>query len=285
MAFDVGAGLAQLGETAGKFAGLAALEQQKSGLETERLKLANDLAMTRESAGRQEQHALDIDKLGKVQAFEAGENEKNRATTLEAHRISAGASVAAAGMHLQAAREQIAAMERQPDYKVADDGTLLMIPKKVGVGGSVTATPVLDANGAPQKVANPDKAKAQAELLTTTRTQVENLYHLYSADLKQAQADLTQAQKSPESITNPKIVEDARKAVEDVRARYQPKIEAMTNRMNALYNELGVKAQVNTGAAPAGAPSLDTFLRMPTAPAAPSTPPAGSSGLINTGNF
>ncbi len=51
-----GAGLGALGESISRTAGVAALETLKSQLDTDRLKLADELAGTRESAGRAEQH-------------------------------------------------------------------------------------------------------------------------------------------------------------------------------------------------------------------------------------
>lgn len=276
MPFDPGAGLAQVGDTVGKFAGLAALEQQKSGLEAERLKLANDMAMTRESAGRQEAHTLELDTLGKRQAFEGTENEKNRAATLEAHKISAGASLAAAGMHLQATRETIAATERLGDFHYNDDGTASLVNKRSGV-----ATPVLGADGEPRKFANPEKARAQAELITTTRDQINSTVRLYETDLKQAQGELQAALKSPGAMVDPAKdpgVLDAKKNIDAIRQRYEPRITTMTNRMNQLYSELGVKAGIPTQGG-AGVLKYDAQGNRVDAPSveAPATP-----GMINS---
>lgn len=98
--FDVGAGLAQMGETVGKIAGASALEYQKNGLEKERLKLASDLAMERQT----QQQGFEMEKLDKTQTFTAGENEKNRASDLERTKISAGASITAAGISAAASK-------------------------------------------------------------------------------------------------------------------------------------------------------------------------------------
>ncbi len=58
MGFDLGAGLAGMGASIAQTAGSAALEMQKAGLEEDKVRLADELATTRESAGRQEQEVL-----------------------------------------------------------------------------------------------------------------------------------------------------------------------------------------------------------------------------------
>lgn len=244
MAFDVGAGLAQVGQTVTQVAGAGMLEQQRATLEQQRLQLANDLAGQRESAGRQETAALSAAENRRHEAFQAGEGEKNRAAQLEAHKISAGASAASAATHLQAVREQIAAAEKLGDFHYNDDGTASMVNKRTGV-----ATPVLGPDGQPRKFANPEKAKAQAELITTTKGQLDSTIRLYEADLKQAQAELTQAMKSPMAMVDPAkdpAVAEARKAVEAVRQKYEPRIATMTGRLDQIYSDLGVKAGLPT---------------------------------------
>lgn len=276
MPIDIGAGIAQMGETVGKFAGVAALEQQKSGLEAERLKLANDMAMQRESAGRQEQHTLDIDTLGKKQAFEGSEGEKNRAAQLEAHKISAGASLAAAGMHLQATRETIAATERLGDFKINEDGTASLVNKRTGV-----ATPVQGPDGSAVKFSNTDKAKAQAELITTTKDQINSTVRLYETDLKQAQGELQAALKSPGAMVDPSKdpgVLEAKKGIDAIRQKYEPRITTMTNRMNALYSELGVKAGVQTS----GAPGIMKYDAQGNRVEAPSAEAPATPGMIDS---
>lgn len=100
--FNVAAGLSQMGETVSKFAGTAALEQQRADLQKQSLILSNQLAGERESKGRQEQHGLNMQTLDKTQAFTAAESEKDRANRLQATGISAGASITAARMQIDA---------------------------------------------------------------------------------------------------------------------------------------------------------------------------------------
>lgn len=278
MAFNVAAGLSQMGETVAKVTGLAALEQQKSGLETERLKLANDLAMQRESAGRKEQHGLNLETLEKQQTFQASEGDKTRATQLEAHRISASASMASAGAHLQGVREQIAAAEKLGEFHYNEDGTASMVNKRSGI-----ATPVLGDDGQPKKFQNPEKAKAQAELVTTTKLQLDSTVRLYEAELRQAQTELTQALKSPMAMVDPSkdpSVTEARKALDAVRKKYEPKIDTMSKRLESLYSDLGVKSGMPGSKAQAY--DLNKYIkgRDTPPPAAPGTPVPGT-GLID----
>lgn len=282
MAFNVAAGIAQMGESVAKISGLAALEQQKSGLENERLKLANDLAMQRESVGRKEAHGLDMEKLEKSQTFQAAEGDKTRATQLEASRISAGASMANAGTHLQAVREQIAASEKLGDFRYNEDGTASMVNKRSGV-----ATPVLGEDGQPKKFSNPDKAKAQAAMIETTKDQLNSTIRVYEADLKQAQAAYKAATDSiggkMDPTKDPGVLE-AKKEIEAVRQKYEPKITTLTSRLDQIYTDLGVKAGMATQKP--GGYDLNKYMKGGgNTPAAPSAPSAPRGILSNPDNF
>jgi flagellum-specific peptidoglycan hydrolase FlgJ len=62
-------GLAAMGESVAKTAGMMSLEAMRASLEEDRVKLASEMAATRESAGRKESHALDMDKLKMQQEY------------------------------------------------------------------------------------------------------------------------------------------------------------------------------------------------------------------------
>ena len=66
-------GLSLLGSNMAAFAGTAGLEQQKSDLAKQSMVLADQLATTRESAGRQEAGQIAATAAGKQQEFEAGQ--------------------------------------------------------------------------------------------------------------------------------------------------------------------------------------------------------------------
>lgn len=111
MAFDFSAGLANAGEAVAKTAGAWTLEAQKSALEMDKVKLADELAGKRESAGRQEQGLINAVAVEKAQIFKGSESEKDRATQLQGHQISAGATIRA---------QQIAADARLKEIETTD---------------------------------------------------------------------------------------------------------------------------------------------------------------------
>ena len=100
--FNVAAGLSEMGGTIAQVAGAGALEQQRAELQKQSMILADQLAGVRESKGRQEQHGLNMQTLDKTQTFAAGESEKDRANRLQTTSISAGASITAAKMQIDA---------------------------------------------------------------------------------------------------------------------------------------------------------------------------------------
>lgn len=110
--FDVGAGLAEMGKTVAQTASVALLETYKSDLDKDRLKLANELAMERESKGRKEAHGYDMEKLDKTQAFQSGENEKERQNRITTTGMSVGGQLASTRMTIEARREE-AALDRE----------------------------------------------------------------------------------------------------------------------------------------------------------------------------
>lgn len=108
--FDIGRGLAAAGEAVAKFTGIAGLEMQKAELQKQSLTLANQLAMERESVGRKEAHALDMEKQGKQQEFDKWRVETTEAGANARTSISAGASIAAANIGLKGRQMEIDAM-------------------------------------------------------------------------------------------------------------------------------------------------------------------------------
>jgi hypothetical protein len=278
MVFDVSAGLSQMGESVGRVAGLAALEQQKSGLEAEKIRLASDLAGERESKGRQETAALQSKENVRHEGFQATENELNRKAQLEAHRISADSAAATANAHLKGIQMQIDHAERQGDVKIGEDGAGLLINRATG-----KSTPLLDDKGAPLKFSNPEKAKAQAELIQLTRDQMTATTRQYEIEYRQASTELTTAMKSPGAMLDPQKdpgVLEAKKRLEEIQKKYEPQIKLFQQRASQLSEALTGKTNL-TAPAPAGK-SLSDFdrSRAPSAPTAPS-----SGGLINSDEY
>jgi hypothetical protein len=186
--FNVAAGLSQMGETVAKVTGAAALEQQKSGLETERLKLANQLAAERESKGRQEAHGLDMQKLDKTQTFTAGESEKDRANRLEATRISAGASVAAAKMQIDAMAPVRAAQIEA--HRVETEGRKLDNDLKTSVSTARKELEAATADGDPVRIkAAQEKVSIYDEVSAFRTAQTKALSVDTDAKAQKLQAD------------------------------------------------------------------------------------------------
>lgn len=103
MAFDIGNGLASAGAAVADTAGKYTLEAQKAELENGKITLADQLAGKRESAGRQEQGLINAAAADKLQTFQGGENEKNRASEEKRTGISASATLGAAATAAAAA--------------------------------------------------------------------------------------------------------------------------------------------------------------------------------------
>ncbi len=103
MVFNVGNGLSEMGKSLNQTFQAYNVEAQKAELETQRLKLANDLAMERESVGRRETAQYAEQAAEKQRGWQSGENladrtsrekmaEENNRTAITTAGISAGAS-------------------------------------------------------------------------------------------------------------------------------------------------------------------------------------------------
>ncbi len=132
-----GAGLGALGESISKTAGVAALETLKSQLDTDRLKLADELAGTRESTGRAEQHGYAMMQQGARLAAEqpgrdaltAKYTSETAISNEEAARKRAAGDALAAGASGGGARENnignmrpVGASTGFQSYKTFDEG-------------------------------------------------------------------------------------------------------------------------------------------------------------------
>src|SRR5882672_3253965 len=91
-------GLSALGAGTAQFASTAGLEQQKSDLAQQSMVLADQLATTRESVGRQEAGQIAATAAGVEHQFQSGENVLNRQSAQTIAGIGAGATLGAAGI-------------------------------------------------------------------------------------------------------------------------------------------------------------------------------------------
>lgn len=107
MAFDFGAGLAEAGKTAAQVGQQWLVDTKRAELEEQKVRLADELLGAREEKGR----SFTKSEREATQTWQGGENEKTRQTTLEGHRISAGASLGAASISANAVPADVRAAE------------------------------------------------------------------------------------------------------------------------------------------------------------------------------
>lgn len=276
--FDIGAGLAEMGKSMAQSASVALLEQQKSDNDMERLKLADQLAGERESRGRKEAHGYDMEKLDKTQTFTSGENEKDRQNRITTAGISAGASLQAAREGIAARREEAALdrkergdeLEKRLKVQLAGNATLKI--KEDGTAAYVnpadrTVSPVLGPDNQPVKFRDPERAKAQAELLTTTRDQFNAANRQYEIEMRQAQAELKAAMESVtgklEGDKDPGVAA-AKQAIDEVKRKHEPLLNQLNQRFNSISQSLTDKSGMKVPNAATGqGKKLSDFDRTP----------------------
>lgn len=292
MVFNVGNGLSEMGKSLNQTFQAYNVEAQKAELETQRLKLANDLAMERESLGRKETAAFAETAAEKQRGWQSGEFQLNRDSEERRTKMQNETSITTAGIsagaQLQAARENIAARASENEkhiaaqfklantFKLNDDGAASLVNP---VDGKVTK--LTDADGNAVKFSNPDVARAQGELVKLTTEQLSALTRQRATDLQQAQADLKEVMKPPGPMTNPNDPElqRARARVEQVKQQYDPQITALNQRLNSIAGQLATNGKLNVQG-PGGSAKLSDFDRGP--PPGPSGSPAAGSGLIDS---
>jgi hypothetical protein len=104
MAFNIGNGLSEMGKSVAQTAQAYTIEAQKAELETQRLKLANDLAMERESVGRRESAAFAETAAEKQRGWQSGEFQLNRDSEERRAKAQNETSLAVAGTSAAATR-------------------------------------------------------------------------------------------------------------------------------------------------------------------------------------
>lgn len=292
MAFDFSAGLHEMGKSVAQTAQAYTLEAQKAELETQRIKLANDLAMERESLGRKETAAFAETAAEKQRGWQSGETladrtshekmaEENNRAAIKTAGISAGASIRAAqiGAQSRAAENEKhikAQLKLANTFKLNDDGTASLVNTTDG-----TVKKLTDADGNAVRFSTPDVARAQGELVRSTTEQLNALTRQRTTDLQQVQADLKEVMKLPGPMTNPNDPElqRARAKVEQVKQQYDPQITALNQRLNSIAGQLATNGKLNVQG-PIGGAKLSDFDR--TLQPGPAGPAATYPGLIDS---
>lgn len=101
MAFDIGAGLAEMGKSLAQTGQVLAIEQQRANLEKEKVMLADQLAGVREEKGR----VFQAGESEKQRTWQSGEGILNRASSEKVATIGAGATLGAASISAAERRE------------------------------------------------------------------------------------------------------------------------------------------------------------------------------------
>ena len=120
-------GLSAMGASVAQFAGTAGLEQQKSDLAKQSMMLADQLATTRESAGRQEAGSIAATAAQKSQEFQAGQTAITEAgatarsaatntTSRDVAGIQAGSAQTVAGIQATSAQHTASISAAAQDY-------------------------------------------------------------------------------------------------------------------------------------------------------------------------
>lgn len=208
-------GLSLMGSNMAAFAGSAGLEQQKSDLAKQSMMLADQLATTRESAGRQEAGQIAATAAGKEQEFKASESTLQRGSTMDVAKlgastsiatanIGAGATLGAAGISAGASRD-VAGISAASAANVAGIGAA-SAANVAGIGatsaGNVATIQTtaqnyatdMQSKGLYAQLAQMDPVRKQEVLASQQRTALETVQTANAQDLRDANAVLAAEQ-------------------------------------------------------------------------------------------
>lgn len=281
--FNIGAGFAQMGETVGRVAGLAFLEQQKSGLEAERLRLANDFAMQRQT----QQQGFEMEKLGKTQEFQKGESALDRASAEKRTAMSAGASVESARISAGGA---MARLEKEIEFRTQSAGRI-DIDHDTGEAQIVNpitgkVKPLLKEDGTPAKIRDPDEARMIAKSMDTLNTQLDRVNDRYAPELRRIGERIEGMTKGTNSIYlgNDKDGKPTAQQQElnSLLEQQEKLLKTWDSARSPLERDLAALRRRVTGSTPApgSRPPLSSFGGASRTPAMPE-PPQPGNGIIN----
>ncbi len=290
MRFDVGAGVAAMGETVAKTAGAMTLEAQRASLQRESLILADQLAGERESKGRKEQHGYTIATLDKQQGFQAGENDLNRKNSLATAGISAGASMANARLaadtqilvtnaNIKARAEEHqktidASIQSASRIQIGDDGTAYSVnPITQKVEPFKLGDDVL-------KFRDPDVAKAQVELIKVKTAQLNDITRTYLPQIKGLEDTIRKMQTDPltkADKTAQKELAEAQVALKTLQERFDAEKAPIMHELNEMGRSFAAKGKVAVPSGPGGRRPLSDLITIPGA----KPPAAMPGGLID----
>jgi hypothetical protein len=288
-------GLSALGSSTAAFAGAAGLEQQKSDLAKQSMVLADQLATTRESAGRQEAGQIAATAQASQQAFQAGQTQVTEAgatarsaatntTSLGVAGISAASAANVAGISAAASKyaadtqskdtyARIAAAEPEQQAIIAQQAqqtavAAVQAQNATDLRTAHTALAAEQANAQPDptKIASLKnqvvslEASAGTEAATTTAAA-----GMYRTDMEAVQHFNTELVTATAALNNPDMQDTDRAAQKGLVANLQKQLDGATAALK--YSSDMVHSRVGN-ANGQGAPGV--------APAPPAGVPPGS---------
>jgi hypothetical protein len=272
--FDVGAGLAKVGEAVGQVATVAVIDAQRAELEKQRLQLADELARGRDSeqrafvsGEREKTQAFQGGESEKDRAFRASEGEKNRASEERRTGMSTGATLTAAQMQINFRREELdktlaANREAATKLQIGEDGVAY------AVNPISQKVEPLKLDGQPLKFRDPDQAKAQTEMIRTYSTQLTDLSRAYVPQITALEATVRKLQTDDMTSVDPQAKKDLERSQAELKAlreRYEQERLPLVNKLNQIGSQLGAKAKIGgaSSSGPSGLPPITDFIRKP----------------------
>lgn len=272
MAFDIGAGLHEMGKAVATTAGAYTLEAQKGELEKEKVILADQLAGVRD----EKQRGFLTSEREATQGFTGGENEKNRTSAKDIATMSAGASIRSAEIHAASIEKQITAENNRATVLQPNaDMTVSLVNKVTGKAQLLNGE-----DGKPIKVRDPDLAKAQYEAVREVANDKKEIRLKYQTDLSLAQSELNKLIGDPMAKMDPSLkapIDAARKYIDEVTKKRDAELEPHNQRSQRLIESLS--RNIDTGTTKQ---DLNKYMPQKAAPATnPATTPETDVGMIN----
>jgi hypothetical protein len=306
MPFSLMNGLSGLGQGVAAFAGQAGLEAQKADLAKQNLMLADQLATTRETAGRAQ--AGDIAALaeGKRQAFESGENVLQRQSAQTIAQTGAAATLGAAGISAGAERyrsdtqskdvyAQIAAAEpgRAQEILASQQRAALEAVQTENAKALQTAhtnlqTELGNATPDPAKVATLKSQVTSLETSASTEAQNTSAAALmYRTDMDAVTHLNTQLQTATQALNSPDMSDTDKVAQKGVISNLQKQLLGAQRSLQASHDLVQSRVNAATGApppvAPGNRPPLSSFSGGAAQPGAQPGPPGATPSSIANG--
>lgn len=241
-------GLSAMGAAVSNTAGNAALEQQKSDLESQKEILANQLAGQREHVGRVESGEIAATAAGKQQQFESGQQTERLSTETALEASREGSAQTIAGMDIAGRHQDVQAQIKAGALETgvdADSGNTLVINKLTG-----KSTPLLGMDGKPLNLVNPAQAQLARDVVISTNEQVRAATQQYRIASGNAQKDVADALKAASGDQKDPDVLAARQRQQDITDQYNESIKSLNDNVSAQVNAALHRAKLTGTAAP-----------------------------------